>query len=116
MSKKITCVITGKSITVSDLWFDKKIKEYGSEVDLSNLYTSREARTLIKRGYSVDECRTMLKVEKKMNPIASEILEKIKKITDDDPLLANSGVLKSSPDVKEYIKKLKATYDFSRKD
>jgi hypothetical protein len=115
MSKKITCVITGKTITVSDLWFDKKIKEYGSEESLSNLYTSREARTLIKRGYSVDECRTMLKVEKKMNPLSIEILDKIKKITDDDPFLANCGILKSSPDVIEYIKKLKATYDLPRK-
>lgn len=116
MSKKITCVITGKTITVSDLWFDKKIKEYGSEVDLSNLYTSREARTLIKRGYSVDECRSMLKVEKKMNPISSDLLDKIKKITDDDPLAANSGILKSSPDVIDYIKKLKKSYDFTAKN
>lgn len=116
MSKKITCVITGKTITVSDLWYDKKIKEYGSEVDLSSLYTSREARTLIKRGYSVDECRTMLKVEKKMNPVASDLLEKIKKITDDDPLASNSGILKSAPDVIDYIKKLKTKYDFSTKN
>jgi hypothetical protein len=116
MSKKITCVITGKTITVSDLWFDKKVKEYGSEVDLSNLYTSREARSLIKRGYSVDECRSMLKVEKKMNPISSDVLDKIKKITDDDPLLANSGILKSSPDVIDYIKTLKKSYDISTKN
>jgi hypothetical protein len=116
MSKKITCVITGKTITVSDLWFDKKIKEYGSENNLALLYTSREARTLIKRGYSVDDCRTMLKVEKKMNPISVDLLEKIKKITDDDPMLANSGILKSAPDVIDYIKKLKTKYDFPTKN
>jgi len=98
------------------LWFDKKIKEYGSEVDLSNLYTSREARTLIKRGYSIEECRSMLKVEKKMNPISSDILDKIRKITDDDPLAPNSGILKSSPDVIDYITKLKNTYDFTAKN
>lgn len=112
MAKKITCIITGKTITVSDLYYNKKVSEYGGIEDLSKLYTSREARTLIKRGYSVDECRSLLKVEKKMNEVPDEDLLKIKSFIDDDIMPHDKGVLKSSEDVQEYIKKLKLIYDF----
>lgn len=110
MSKKITCVVTGKTTTVSDIYYEKKLSEYGGIDGLSKLYTSREARTLIKRGYSIDECRNLLKVEKKMESITEEDLLKIKSFLDDDIVPHNKGVLKSSPDVIEYIKKLKS-YD-----
>jgi hypothetical protein len=112
MSKKLMCVISGKTTTVSDKYYEKKISEYGSEFDLTKLYTSREARTLLKRGYSVLDCRTMLKVEKKMPEITDEELFKIKSFIDDDTFLLNKSILTSSEDVKEYINILKEVYDF----
>ncbi len=112
MAKKLTCVISGKTTTVSDKHYDKKVIEYGSEVDLSKLYTSREARTLLKRGYSVLDCRTMLKVEKKMPDITEEDLYRIKSFLDDDTFLINKSILNSSEDVKSYINELKKVYDF----
>lgn len=112
MAKKITCVITGKSITVSDIYYNKKTSEYGGDLELSQLYTSREARTLLKRGYSVDECRSLLKVEKKMPEITNDIVDRIKLFLDDDIVPHDKGIMKSSSDVQEYIKCLKQEYDF----
>lgn len=112
MSKKLMCVISGKTTTVSDKYYDKKITEYGSEVDLLKLYTSREAKTLLKRGYNVQDCRNMLKVEKKMPDITENDLIKIKSFIVDESFSINKSILTSSDDVINYINKLKTVYDF----
>jgi hypothetical protein len=112
MSKKLMCVISGKTTTVSDKYYEKKVTEYGSEFDLLKLYTSREAKTLLKRGYNVLDCRSMLKVEKKMPEIAEEDLFKIKSFIVDEKFSVNKSILTSSDDVIKYIKNLKTVYDF----
>ena len=112
MSKKLMCVISGKTTTVSDKYYDKKVLEYGSEFDLTKLYTSREARTLLKRGYTVLDCRSMLKVEKKMPDITDDELFKIKSFIDDDKFSINKSILTSTEDVRSYINTLKKVYDF----
>ena len=112
MSKKLMCVISGKTTTVSEKYYDKKVLEYGSEFDLTKLYTSREARTLLKRGYTVLDCRSMLKVEKKMPDITDDELFKIKSFIDDDKFSINKSILTSTEDVRSYINTLKKVYDF----
>ena len=78
-SKKITCVITGKSITISGDYLTKKIEEYGSEAALDKLYVCKEARGLLKKGYSVLDTRKLLDVPADEELPPKEVIEIIEK-------------------------------------
>ena len=43
-------------------YFAKKAQEYGSEENLKNYYISKKARSLIRRGYTVNEIRKILNI------------------------------------------------------
>ena len=64
MSKKITCVVTGKTYTISNEYFTKKVNDYTNEDNLKRLYTCREARNLLTRGYNQEEVCNFMKIEK----------------------------------------------------
>lgn len=107
MSHKLTCVITDKSITVSDEYYQKKVYEFGSEEKLNSLYVSRQAKNLLKRGYSCVEIRNLLKIEKSLSDISSEKIKEILKITDDDINIDKINIKKSDPEVEQFINALK---------
>lgn len=107
MSKKLNCIITGKSITVPDEYYNKKITEHGSEEELTNHYVSRQAKNLLKRGYKIDEIRNLLKV-KITNPISESQIKKILKMDDGDVFSDLLTVKKSDPDVERFVNILKS--------
>jgi len=107
MSHKISCVITGKTITVSNEYYEKKCTEYGSEDKFNSLYVSRQVKNLLKRGYKVKEIRNLLKIdESSVEEITDSKVKDILKIKDDDILDENISIKKSDPDVVNYIKNL----------
>jgi len=108
MSHKITCIITGKTITVSNEYYDKKVSEFGSEEKFNTSYISRQVKNLLKRGYKVDDVKKLLRIEDESLPTISESkLKSILKMKDDDfPDMESSSIKKSHPDVVEYIKNL----------
>jgi hypothetical protein len=107
MSHKISCVITGKTITVSNEYYEKKCTEYGSEDKFNSLYVSRQVKNLLKRGYKVKEIRNLLKIdESSVEEITDSKVKDILKIKDDDILDENVSIKKSDPDVVNYIKNL----------
>lgn len=110
MSHQICCVITGKTITVSNEYFDKKVSDFGSEEKLNSLYVSRQAKNLLKRGYSSKEIRSLLKITKQLPDISSDKVKEILKITDDDNNLDKINIKKSDPEVEEFIKNLKLIF------
>ena len=109
MAHKLSCVITGKTITVGNEYYDKKVKEFGSEENLNSHYVSRQAKSLLKRGYKVQEIRDLLKVERKTLPdITEEIVKEILKSNDEEMSHSdNICVKKSDPEVVEYINSLR---------
>ena len=109
MSHKLSCVITGKTITVGNEYYDKKVVEFGSEEKLNSLYVSRQAKNLLKRGYKVKEIRDLLKVERKtLSEISDETVKEILKTSDEDLTnYENVSVKKSDPEVEEYVNNLK---------
>jgi len=108
MSHKLTCIITGKSITVGNDYFDKKVKEFGSEERVHSLYVSRQSKNLLKRGYKVKEIRDLLKLTESMDDIPDKVVKEILSVKDDDATISeNSGIKKSDPDVVEYISSLR---------
>lgn len=110
MSKKLTCIITDKSITVSDEYYQKKVNDFDSEEDLTNHYVSRQAKNLLKRGYKVKEIREMLKVTKTLKEVTEAQIKKILNGKDEDDLKTaeHFNVTKSDQDVADFVNRLKA--------
>jgi len=108
MSHKLTCIITGKSITVGNEYFDKKVKDFGTEEKFHSLYVSRQAKSLLKRGYKVKEIRELLKVSGELQDVPDKTIKEILSIKDEESTAyENSGIKKSDPDVIEYISALR---------
>jgi hypothetical protein len=110
MSHKLSCVITGKTITVGNEYYDKKVSQFGSPEKVTSLYVSRQAKNLLKRSYKVKEIRELLKTEKKSLPeVTDSMVKEILKTNDDESSsYENISVKKSDPEVEEYINNLRA--------
>lgn len=52
--KKIKCNLTGKTIQIYEDYYDKKIKQYGSEENLTKYYLQNKIINLIKSGQQID--------------------------------------------------------------
>ena len=61
-SRKIVCVISGKSYTFAKDYFQKKVEEYGDEDSLKKYFITRKVKTLLNKGYSVNDVRNILDV------------------------------------------------------
>lgn len=104
MSKKLSCIITGKTITINQEYYDKKVQEFGSEQALIEQYTCKQAKSLLVRGYGVDEIRALLKVDRKMPVINDSIIQAIRCDNDADDLATQTvSVKKSDPEVAAFI-------------
>lgn len=76
-SLKIKCNITGKESFFSGDYLNKKVDEYGSIENMEQLYISRDVKTLLKRGYNVNEVRNILNVSDDIPLPAEEIIKEI---------------------------------------
>ena len=110
MSHKLSCVLTGKTITVSNEYYDKKVSEYGSEEKLNSLYVSRQVKNLLKRGYKIKEIKNLLKIEDKSLPeITDSMVKDILRVKDEESTgYENVSVKKSDPEVEEYVSFLRS--------
>jgi len=61
-SRKVTCKITGKSFTFNKDYFASKIEEFHTESNLRELFVTKKAKTLLTRGYNVNEIRNLLEI------------------------------------------------------
>ncbi len=106
MAQKLNCVLTGKPITVSDEYYQKKVKDFGSVDNLQRLYCCRQAKNLLKRGYQIAEIHDLLKVSK--GPVVdAKVVEEILLQTGDEYTLDYTSTQKSDPDVATFIANLK---------
>ena len=60
--RKVVCLITGQSVMMGKDYFAKKAEEYGGEENLKKYYISKKAKSLVRRGYSVNEIRKILNI------------------------------------------------------
>ena len=63
MAKKIQCIVTGKTYTFAEDYYNKKVEEYVDEDNLQKYFIVRKAKGYLERGYSVQEVRNILNVE-----------------------------------------------------
>ena len=76
-SLKLKCVVTSKESLFSGDYLKKKIEEYGSIETLEKLYVSRDVKTLLRRGYGINEIRNILNVSEDVNLPEKEIIDDI---------------------------------------
>jgi hypothetical protein len=63
MDRSLVCLISGKKYVFSKEYFEKKIEEYGGVEQLKKFFVTKKVKSLISRGYHVDEMRRILSVE-----------------------------------------------------
>ena len=61
-SRKITCLITGKSYTYGQDYYDKKTVDYIDENNLKKYFITQKAKNYLNKGYSIQEIRNILNV------------------------------------------------------
>ena len=61
-TRKLTCIITGRSLLATKEYYDRKVEKSGSEELLEKTYACKEAKDLLIKGYSVEKIRTMLNI------------------------------------------------------
>jgi uncharacterized protein YfbU (UPF0304 family) len=62
MDRTLVCLITGSKYTFAKDYFNKKVEEFGDVDTLKKYFITRRVKSLISRGYSVEEIRNILNV------------------------------------------------------
>lgn len=108
-TKKITCIVIGKTTLVNSDYYAKKLEKCGDDEDLFHkTYICKEAKDLLKQGFSVDQIRKKYNVTD-LPPIDMEYIEKLttnkyglKKDTTFSTITSFT-VFETDPDVKKFI-------------
>ena len=115
-SRKITCLITGKSYTYGQDYYNKKVSDYIDETNLKKYFITQKAKNYLNKGYSIQEIRNILNVNaddlpESDSPQIAELIEfhKIqasqtaKKISN----TLNFATHKSDPEVTNFINNIR---------
>lgn len=62
-TRKLKCIITGKTLIATKEYYQRKIDKIGDEQEMHRTYVCKEAKNLLTRGYDVDKIREMLSVD-----------------------------------------------------
>jgi hypothetical protein len=107
-TRKLVCNITGKVLFASKDYYDKKATKAGTEEILHKTYVCREARNLLKKGYSVTDIQHTLKVDEEVKcNLTGDDIKTILGST--SSLRLNNlesdrvSVIRTDPDVKAFI-------------
>ncbi len=111
-SRKITCLVSGKSYTFSKDYYDKKVVEYGDEDSIKKYFITRRVKTYLNKGYSINDIRNILGVTDEALP--DQDSEEIRAMIEYHSIrnkgknkrvsnTLNFATLKSDPDVTAFI-------------
>lgn len=113
-TRKLTCNVTGKVLAASKDYYAKKVEKAGSEESLHSTYICQDAKQLLKKGHDLTYIRDALSVDKAFKcPLTELQIREI--ISTNDPTLkykldnqetAKIGIIKSDPDVVQFIKNI----------
>ena len=110
-TRKLACNITGKVLFAGKDYYSKKVTKAGTEGSLHRMYVCKEAKDLLKRGYSIEDARTALNVDKS---VKCNLLDcDIDIIIDNKPSMrinnnesTRVGVIKTDPDVDNFVESI----------
>ena len=103
---KLVCNITGRSLLAAKAYYKKKVEKAGTEDELHRLYVCKDAKDLLKKGYTVSAIQDKLK---EVNSDCKLTEDDIKTIIGNTSLRINNigeekiSIIKTDPDVKQYI-------------
>lgn len=110
-TRKLICQVTGKPLFASKEYFEKKVQKAGSENELHRTYICRDALTLLKKGYTIDDVRSSIEIYNDFECILSD--EDTQSITGNTTSLRINtndrptiGVIKTDPAVVKFLKKI----------
>jgi len=113
-TKKLVCIVTGRKLLATKDYFERKVEKLGSEEKVISTYICKEAKDLIKKGYTVDKIRELLNVDiKSLQDVPQDIIDDVvntnkKYIKRLSNFTNTSNILnvKTDPDVKEFIQNI----------
>ena len=111
MNRKLVCRITGKTLFAGKDYFNKKVETAGSEEKLHETYICKEAKSLVKKGYTIDDIRASIQVYDDYECTLTDDLARnivgcgntLRINTNIEPTV---GVIKTDPAVKKFLKKI----------
>jgi hypothetical protein len=114
MAKKIICIVTGKSLTIADSYYKKKVDKAGSEEKLHETYICKEAKKLLKLGNAYKKVREILDCDKNLPELDDNLINELifgnkkRKISIETDFATLTSIThnQTDPDVKVFINKL----------
>jgi len=114
MDRSLLCLISGNKYVFTINYFNKKVEEYGDIEILKKYFVTKKVKSLISRGYEVQEIRNILNVKDDTLPgsDAQELKDIISFHTMRDSASQkrasiNFATHKSDPDVAIFINNIK---------
>ena len=113
-TRKLICNITGKTLLASKDYYSKKVEKAGSEEHLHNTYICKAAIQLLKKGRDIQYIKVTLPITDNFECKLSDDEAKAI-VSSNDPNLkykldnqetATVGIIKSDPDVIQFIKNI----------
>lgn len=74
-TRKLKCIITGRTLTATADYYSKKLEKAGSEDELHRSYICKEAKDLLVKGFTVEQTRQQLGVEEDVGEVPSDIIK-----------------------------------------
>ena len=108
-TKKLVCNITGKTLFAASSYYAKKVDKAGSQERLHDTYVCREAKSLLKRGYSIDQIQQSLQ---SIDYTCTLTDDDIKYIIGSSSLRINNieekqmSIIKTDPEVTKFIQNI----------
>ena len=111
-TRKLACIVTGKTLFATAEYYDKKLAKVNNDQEkLHSTYICREAKQMLKNGFTVDKIRESLNIDDTnlsevpqeiINDILSTGKQYIKSINNYTPMSSIINV-NTDPDVKKFI-------------
>jgi hypothetical protein len=60
MAKKLSCIVSGRTLTIANSYYLKKVEKAGDEEKLHSTYICKEAKKLLRLGNNIDSVREKL--------------------------------------------------------
>lgn len=113
-SRKLVCLVTGRKLFATKEYFERKVEKLGSEEKVHSTYICKEAKDLLRKGYSVDKIREILNVQlDNVGNVPEDIIDDVlnakkryfKRISN---FTSGNSIInsKTDPDVKKFIQSL----------
>lgn len=101
---KVTCIITGKTTPLTREYYDKKVIEFGSEEKLQQNYICKQAKSMVKRGYTLEEIQDVLGVPTSPTQLSFDQIKQIVLEKDSENFIPEHPLESVNIEVKQHVK------------